>query len=167
MKLRGLANPRWISRLWYYFRMGYSTYLTFILGYVSTLVTVYYLAIKNAPPLLDIFPHFAPFAVLATLIGGPLAILAGWVHFKRSRLFSSEADISTEANPYTYKLPPGYAKEAIYPMSLLQFRIMRKLAERDGLLSDSDIAEMIELEKKIKDLLEGAAIGVPRRSAKF
>ena len=52
MNMRSLANMRWIYRAWYYFRLGYSTYLTFILGYVSTLVTVCYLAIKNMPPLL-------------------------------------------------------------------------------------------------------------------
>jgi len=35
MKLRDLANPKWIYRSWYYFRLGYGTYLTFILGYAS------------------------------------------------------------------------------------------------------------------------------------
>jgi len=75
MKPRDLANPRWIYRSWYYFRLGYSTHLTFLLGYVSTLVTVYYLAIKNIPSLLDVFPHFLGFAVLATILGVPLAVI--------------------------------------------------------------------------------------------
>ena len=65
MKLGDLARLRWASRAWYYFRLGYSTYLTFLLGYVSTLITVYYLAIKNMADLLSIFPHSALFALLA------------------------------------------------------------------------------------------------------
>ena len=60
-----------VIRAWFYFRQGYSTYLTFLLGYVSTLVTVYYPAIKNMPPLLDLFPHFAEFAIIATVVGAP------------------------------------------------------------------------------------------------
>jgi hypothetical protein len=90
MNPRGLFNARWIYRAWYYFRQGYSTYLTFVLGYVSTLITVYYLAIKNMPPLLDIFPHFLSFAAIGTVFGVPLAIAIGWIHMKRSRLYSSE-----------------------------------------------------------------------------
>jgi len=167
MKLSNLTNPRWIGRAWYYFRMGYSTYLTFLLGYVSTLVTVYYLAIRNAPPLLEIFPHFAPFAVLATVIGGPLAVLAGWVHFKRSILYSSEADIAAEANPYQYKLPPGYAKEALFPATLLQFQIMRRLGEKNGILSEAEIAQIAELEKKLQILIDGGIVGTVKRSKKF
>ena len=68
---------------WYYFRLGYSTYLTFLLGYASTLVTVYFLAIKNMPVLLEIFPNFELFSVIATVIGVPLSIGIGWLHLKR------------------------------------------------------------------------------------
>lgn len=125
MNLKDLLKFGFVYRAWYYFRLGYSTYLTFVLGYFSTLITVYYLAIKNMPPLLDIFPHFGPFAVLASLIGVPLSIAVGWVHLKRSRLYSSEADIAVEANPYAYKLALGYTKELITPASLTQLRILR------------------------------------------
>ena len=106
MKLGYLRSLTWVYRAWYYFRQGYSTYLTFLLGYVSTLITVYYLAIKNMPPLLDLFPHFASFAIFGTVVGVPSAVVIGWVHMKRSRLFSSEQDIAVESNPYQYKLPP-------------------------------------------------------------
>jgi hypothetical protein len=167
MKFQDLASPRWIYRSWYYFRLGYGTYLTFILGYVSTLVTVYYLAIKNMPTLLDLFPHFVPFAVLATIIGAPLAVVIGWVHLKRSKLFSSEQDIAVEANPYNYKLPPGYWKEALAPMMLAQLRILRKLSETEGLLAGSDRSEIEELEKKMMILLKGGYVGSPKRELNF
>jgi len=167
MKLGSLASLRWAYRAWYYFRLGYSTYLTFLLGYVSTLITVYYLAIKNIPDLLNIFPHFVPFAALATVAGVPSAVLIGWVHLKRSSLFSSELDVSVEANPYNYKLPPGLAIEVNTPLMLLQLRILRKLAETSNLLTDSEKAQINDLESKLLKLLEGGYVGSPRRQINF
>ncbi|MGA2237806.1 MAG: hypothetical protein ABSG74_01195 [Candidatus Bathyarchaeia archaeon] len=167
MKLRDLASPRWIFRSWYYFRLGYGTYLTFLLGYVSTLITVYYLAIKNMPPLLDVFPHFLEFALLATIIGAPLAVVIGWIHLKRSKLFSSELDIGIEANPYNYKLAPGYWKEAFAPIMLVQLRILKRMSETKDLLSDSEKSEIEELEKKMVILMKGGYVGSPRRDLNF
>jgi len=89
------------------------------------------------------------------------------VHLKRSSLFSSEVDISVEANPYQYKLPPGYTKEAFMPAVLIQLRILRRLAESNTLLSDSERAEIDDLEKKLTRLLEGGYVGVPRRRLDF
>jgi len=74
--------------------MGYSTYRTFLLGYITTLVTVYYLAIKDIPYLLDLFPRFVPFAILATVIGLPVAVGLGWFHYKRSPSFLNGYHIS-------------------------------------------------------------------------
>ncbi len=150
-------------RSWYYFRQGYSTYLTFILGYVSTLVTVYYLAIKNIPSLLDIFPKFVSFAVLATVVGVPTAVGLGWVHMKRSYLYSSEADISQEANPYNYKLNPGINVEVLFPAYLAQLRILKKIAETNRFLTDAEKMEIEELERKFVNLLSGGSVGSPRR----
>lgn len=157
---------RILFRAWYYFRLGYSTYLTFLLGYVSTLVTVYYLAIRNIPSLLDFFPKFVPFAILATLIGGPLSVGIGWLHLKRSGAYSSEQDISVEANPYQYKSPPGVALEVSYPSMLIIMRILRRLAETNGLLSDSEKKELEELDKKYLILLSGGYVGTPRERFK-
>jgi len=143
--------------------LGYSTYLTFLLGYISTLVTVYYLAIKNIPDLLEIFPRFVPFAVLATVIGVPLSVVIGWVHLKRSSLYSSEADIAIESNPWNYKLPPGYQKEAFYPLLAAQMKLIRKIAEKQALISESEIKELNDLEEKVRVLLSGGYVGTPRR----
>lgn len=167
MKLGNLVRPGWVSRAWYYFRLGYSTYLTFLLGYISTLITVYYLAIKNMPDLLTIFPHFESFALLATVVGVPLAVLIGWVHLKRSGLFSSEQDLAVESNPYYYKLTPGVAVEVSTPSMLLQLRILRRLAESSNLLTDSEKGEINELESKLLKLLEGGYVGSPRRRVNF
>ena len=158
-----IVSSKWVYRGWYYFRQGYATYLTFLLGYASTLVTVYYLAIRNMPALLDIFPHFTEFAILATVVGGPLAVTIGWVHMKRSRLYSSETDVAVEASPYSYKLPPGYMKEAWVPVMLAQLRLLRRLSEANGLLTDSEKSEVDELDKKMVTLIKGGYVGSPRR----
>jgi hypothetical protein len=167
LNLRSLVTVRWIYRSWYYFRLGYGTYLTFILGYVSTLVTVYYLAIRNMPDLLSIFPRFETFGVLATVVGVPLAVAIGWAHLKRSGLFISEQDISVEANPYLYKLPPGYTKELTIPAALVTLKVARKLAETNGILTDTERAELDEVERKFKILMEGGYVGTPRRKLDF
>jgi hypothetical protein len=94
-------------RAWYYFRIGYGTYLTFLLGFVSTIVTVYYLAINNIPILKSVFSSFLWFFVLAVAIGVPLAVFSGFLHFKRTRAYASEQDISVEANPWYWRVTPG------------------------------------------------------------
>lgn len=154
----------WVFRAWFYFRQGYGTYLTFLLGYVSTLITVYYLAIKNIPFLLYIFPQFGPFAILGTAIGIPTAVTIGWIHMKRSRLYSSEMDVGVEANPYYYKLPPGYSTEALVPASLIQLRLIRRVSEKMGLLTDSEKQEIDQLEKTFITLLKGGYVTTPRRA---
>jgi hypothetical protein len=153
--------------MWYYFRMGYATYLTFVVGWVSTLVTVYYLAIKNVPPLLDIFPKFLPFVFLATVVGVPISVIVGWIHLKRSRLFSSEIDVSMEANPYNFILVPGKEAEVFYPVLLTQLRILRKLSESNQILTNAEKAELDQLEDKIMGLLRGRYVGTPRRGTNF
>ncbi|MGA2237719.1 MAG: hypothetical protein ABSG74_00740 [Candidatus Bathyarchaeia archaeon] len=149
----------WIFRAWFYFRTGYGTYLTFLLGYVSTLITVYYLAIKNIPFLLYLFPQFGPFALLGTAVGAPTAVVIGWVHMKRSRLYSSEIDVGVEANPYNYKLPPGYTKETTIPSTLIQLRLIRRMSEKMGVLTDSERMELDKLERDYSILLEGGYVG--------
>jgi len=158
-----MARLGFVARLWFYFRMGYSTYLTFLLGYVSTLITVYYLAIKNIPSLLDLFPKFVPFAVLATTIGVPLSIGIGWVHLKRSAAYTSEMDIGVESNPYYYKFPPGYQKDVVGPLYLELLVQLKRLASSKRLLEPEDIARIEDLERKLRTLNEGGLIGTPRK----
>ena len=142
--------------------MGYSTYLTFLLGYITTLITVYYLAIKNIPELLNVFPHFIPFSVLATGIGVPLAVIIGWLHLKRSAAFSSEADIGIEANPYYYKLIPG-KEEVFAPFYLEVLLQLKRLGSSQGLMSQEDISRIEDLERKLRTLISGGYVGNPRR----
>lgn len=154
---------RIVSRFWFYFRTGYSTYFTFLLGYVSTLVTIYYLAIKNMPDLLSIFPQFLTFVVVGTVIGVPLAIVVGWLHLKRTPAWTAEMDISAEANPYNYKLYPGYWREVFAPTFLTLLRQNRRLLASNKLLSAEDERTIGELEHGLEILISGDYVGKPRR----
>jgi hypothetical protein len=105
--------------------------------------------------------------VLATVIGVPLSVAVGWVHLKRSRLFSSEQDISIEANPYNYKTTPGKETELSWPILLLLIRMLRRLVESKGMMTDTEKLEADQLEDKILALLEGRYVGTPRRGTNF
>lgn len=163
MQYRGLIalefSVAYFARFWYYFRMGYATYLNFVLGYGSTLVTVYYLALKSSPALLDIFPKFVPFALAATVIGVPITVVVGWVHLKRSPAYRSEMDVGVEANPYNYKIIPGYWKEAFVPLFLELSMQVRQLSQAQNLLDADAKSRMEEIERKLQTLIDGGYVG--------
>jgi hypothetical protein len=153
---------RYLARLWYYFRIGYATYLTFLLGVANTLIVVWYLAIQQAPQIENFFGHFAWFALFTVVVGTPLSVFVGWLHLKKSAAYSSELDIGVEANPYYYKFPPGYWVEVLGPLYLeLLLQMKGLLASQKAL--DSDQQKRIEdLEQKLKILISGGYVGRPR-----
>jgi hypothetical protein len=154
-----LNLQRLLFRAWFYFRVGYGTYLTFLLGFTTTLVTVYYLAITNISFLKSVFPTFWLFSILALAVGVPLAIFMGLFHYKRSQAFSSEADIATEANPWYYKYPPGYTREVWGPLFGELLKYTTRLLETNNLLSDEEKARIRILEEKLKVLDQGGTVG--------
>ena len=89
-----------ISRSWYYFRIGWSTYFAFIFAAINTLTVTFYLAIQNYPSLKAIFPSFEIYVLLIVSIGIPILIAVGYVHYKRSKARKAEVDILVETNPY-------------------------------------------------------------------
>ena len=78
-------------RAWYYFRMGWSTYFAFIFASVNTLTVTYFLAIENYPVLQQAFPSFVHYIVVIILVGVPLLVAIGYIHFKKSPSFRAEA----------------------------------------------------------------------------
>lgn len=143
---------RLLFRAWYYFRIGYSVYLTFLLGFASTLVTVYYLAINNIPSLKSIFTSFALFSIFSTAIGVPLAVLTGYVHFKRSRAFSSEQDIAVEANPYYYKVVPGKEADVTIPWQITSIDLTLAMARKLEVLTPDIEREFLRVRQLLVNL---------------
>ena len=152
-----------VARLWYYFRIGYATYLTFVLGVANTLIVVWYLAIREIPAVENFFGHFIPFAIAVTLVGTPLSVLIGWAHIKRSPAWTSELDIGVEANPWNFKLPPGWWQQAFAPTYLEILLELKRLLSAQGLFSEEDKTRVEGLENKLKRLIDGGSIGTPRR----
>ena len=149
-----------LARMWLYFRIGYATYLTFVLGAANTLVVVWYLAIREAPGLEAFFgSRFLPFAVVTCLLGMPLSIGLGWIHYKGSPLFSSETDIGVESNPWNYKWAPGFTREVVGPMWLLMLTQIKRLLQAQNLLDDQLKASIEDIERKMQVLNEGGMIG--------
>lgn len=141
--------------------MGYTTYLAFILTAINMIVVVYYLAIKSIPALENIFPNFAIWAIIVISAGMPLGIFLGWLHLKRSPAYRSEIDVTVEANPYYYKLPPGYWKEVFAPIWLELLRLNLKVLNKEP-LTEEEQKQIKELQKKLENLIRGGYVGTPR-----
>ncbi|HUK50627.1 MAG TPA: hypothetical protein VLV18_06280 [Terriglobales bacterium] len=160
-----INSCRLITRIWYYFRLGYSNYLSFPLGVGETVVVFYVLLITRIPLLLKVFPTFLTFMFLFIICGTPISVTIGWLYMKRTLLYSSEADINIESNPYSFKLTPGYQTEVMFPMMLEQLRLLRRVAADK--LTRTEMNRLDELEKKTEVLLAGGYVGNPKRVRNF
>lgn len=148
-------------RAWFFFRTGWSTYFALIFSTVNTLVVTYYLAIERVPLLKEIFPSFINYFTLMVAIGIPILVIVGYVHYKKSAAYGSEMDIGTEANPYYYKLPPGYWKDVIIPFYHIMSKIMVETSKEK--LTSDDLKKMTDLQKKMDILIQGGYVGDPKR----
>jgi uncharacterized membrane protein required for colicin V production len=144
-------------RSWFYFRTGFAVYLSFVIAAVNMIVTVYYLAIERIDVLHAVFPDFTRWAVTVLIVGVPLAVFIGWLHLKRSPAYSSEVDVGVEANPYYYKLPPGYWKEALVPVLLETMKLNIKLLNKES-LTEGEIKSLKDLQGKLQNLIDGGRI---------
>jgi hypothetical protein len=151
-----------LFRAWFYFRTGYAVYLSFILAAVNVIVTVYYLAINNIPDLKLIFPNFASWAITVISIGIPASVFIGWLHLKRSPAYRSEMDVAVESNPYYYKLPPGYWRDALVPVMLETMKLNIKLLNKESLTED-EIKSLKDLQAKLEHLIDGGRIDSPKK----
>ena len=142
-------------RSWFYFRTGWSVYFAFIFAGVNTLVVTYYLAIENMPFLQEIFPTFTHYVVITILIGIPILVGAGYIHFKKSPGFKSEADIAIETNPHARRILLN--TEAIVASYLFSNEFMMKML-KDEKITDEEIKKLTELQEKIREHLKHRTI---------
>ncbi len=152
-----------LYRSWYYFRIGYGTYLTFPLGYIGFLALIYTFFISPNALNVGIFSNVIYFEIVVAFAITPAGILIGYLHIKHTRVWTTEVDIAVESNPYVYKLAPGKEIEAYAPITLVTLQLLRKLAERDGVLSADEKKQILDLEQKMDVLLHGKYISKPKR----
>ncbi len=137
-----------IFRGWYYFRMGWSTYFAFILAAINTLTVTYFLAIDNYPSLKIVFPSFEIYILIISLIGIPMLILIGYIHFKRTQAFKSEVDVLIESNPYQRRNTVN--GELNLKLNLKILSMILKLSKNQS-ISDKDIEEVEKIYEEISD----------------
>src|SRR6267378_5350239 len=157
---------RLIFRSWYYFRIGYGTYVAFPLGFASTMIVIYQLALVNVPYLHQYFPHLYLFGIVALVILGPISIYAGLYHIKRTGAYSAEASLLTESNPYVYRAVPGKEREVFLPLMMLTAKGLAKMMEHQHSMTSEDQKEFQTVLDKANALLEGASIGSPKHKSK-
>ncbi len=145
-------------RVWFYFRVGWSTYFALLFAGINTATVTYFLAIEKVPFLESIFPTFLHYVIISIIIILPLLVAVGWFHYRRSAAYGSEAEVQLENNPYMYKIPPGWHTEALFPTLLKMTEYMIKSNNNEKLDSKS-IEEISELQKKLDLLIKGGKVG--------
>lgn len=144
----------------YYFRTGYATYFAMVVGTINVLTTTYFLAAKKIPFILYLFPTFLSYVVFLIVIGTPIIVLSGWLHYKKIGTYAAEANIVTESSPYSYKLPPGYATEVYAPAYLAILKLAIKKTQGET-LSQEEIDSIKKIEDQLVHLINGGYVGNP------
>lgn len=137
-------------RSWYYFRQGWGTYFAFIFAAINTLVVTYYLAIERAPFLKEVFPSFIQYIIIVTVIGIPLLVFIGYLHYKKSGAYRSEADIIFEANPFVRRMLVN--TEILIALNLALTEKIIKLSNNEK-LTQEEINEISKLKNQVSTLI--------------
>ena len=129
--------------------MGWSTYFAFIFAAINTLTVTYFLAIERYPELSAIFPNFIQYVLTVTIIGIPVLVLVGYVHYKRTLAYRAEVDVGLESNPYQLR---NVVNNAInVELALRMYEMILKLS-KDQKLTENEIKELTKTHKKYADL---------------
>ena len=132
-------------RAWYYFRMGWGTYFAFIFAAINTLTVTYFLAIDNYPVLKEIFPSFIHYVILIGLVGVPILMSIGYIHFKKSPSFRAESTVQVESNPWGLRDIVNSEYNLILSLKILE--MLNKISEKDK----SNLSELEESQKLEKE----------------
>ncbi len=157
---------RQIFRAWFYLRMGYAIYWAFAFMGINVMTVTYFLAIEKAPFLKEVFPSFVEYVIFLVVVGVPILVFTGFMHYKKIRGFASEAEVNTENNPYVYKLSPGHQSNVVFPFYLLVTKLLVKLANNEK-LDEKDQKIISKLEKNLDILLKGGYVGLEKRQVSF
>lgn len=149
---------RIIYRAWFYFRVGYSTYLALLVGIASNLLLFYRLGIQDIDLLHDWFTSLTFFAITAILVLLPVSIGAGLYHMKRTGAYAADATVSAEQNPYAYKAIPGKEQQVLYPILALTLKGLVKVLERQP-VTEEEKQEFEKALEKTNRLIQGEPVG--------
>ena len=140
-----------LFRLWFYFRNGWSMYFAFIFAAINTLTVTYYLAIERVPALQVIFPSFFQYVAIVSLIGVPLLVIIGYVHYKRSKARKAEVDIGFETSTYQRRFIVN--TEIILHLNLRLTEMLMKLTHSEK-LTETEIKKIQAYKEDIENLIK-------------
>lgn len=138
-------------RIWYYFRQGWTTYFAFIFAAINTLTVTFYLAIEKIPELQAIFPSFMQYVLIVASIGIPILTIIGYVHFKRSPAYRSEADVGIEANPHNRRMLIN--SETMLGLTLQLLTLLTKISN-DEKLSDTEKKSISKIQNDLSNYMK-------------
>jgi len=152
-----------IYRSWFYFRTGYNTYIAFFIGFASNIIVIYKLGVSENKFLDTYFQSLTIFAILALIVLVPLCISAGLYHMKRTGAYAADASVSTESNPYIYKVLPGKEQEVFLPLWVLTVQGLAKMLDQQKAMTSDERKKLEELLHKAEGLLDGKYVGRPAK----
>lgn len=94
---------RRLIRFLAYFRRGHNIYLAFILSFANFVVIQYRLLVEHVTFLREVFTSLTLFALVFTLTYVPLAILLGWLDYRKICV-PVETELMSRANPWVRDL---------------------------------------------------------------
>ena len=141
-------------RGWFYFRMGWSTYFTFIFAAINTLTVTYFLAVDNYPTLHIIFPSFEIYVLITITIGVPLLVFIGYSHYKKTKAFRSEVDVLVETNPLMRRNVVN--TDIILRFNINLISLVLKLSK--DTISEDELNDMEKIQKEITDLIKNRSL---------
>ena len=144
-----------IFRAWFYFRNGWGLYFALIFAAINTLTVTYYLAIDKVPVLETLFPTFLHYVGLAILIGLPLMIFIGYIHYKRSPAHRSEATITYETNPFARR--DLINSEINIELNLMILNLLLKLSNSEK-LNENELNKIKESKNLLDDFINKRSI---------
>ncbi len=158
-----------LFRAWFYFRTGYSLYIAFPLGFISTVIVIYSLGIKpvidaNPPTALGdflqlIFPRLTIFIIIGAVVLIPISISFGLYHMKRTGAYEADASVAIEQNPYMYKAVPGKEEEVFIPLWMLTAKALVKMLDQQNTMTTEEKEQFQEAIEKAERLRTGKTVG--------
>lgn len=144
-----------LFRAWFYFRNGWSLYFAFIFAAINTLTVTYYLAIDKIPFLLNLFPSFTHYIGGAVLIGVPILIAIGFIHYKKSPAFRSDVTVGFETNPFVRRNLIN--SELNLELNLMILDLLSRLSNNEKLTGD-EFNKIQESRNMIDDFINKRSI---------
>ena len=92
---------------------------------------------------------------LSILIGAPILVIIGYVHFKRSPAYKSEAGITIEVNPFTRRNLIN--SEINLELNLMILNILSKLSNQEK-LNDDELNQIKEKREKLRNHIDKRTI---------